>query len=181
MPDDSRWERWLYETHRPAELHAWARRLRYFRFCRAVGGHANDGDRLLVALRAETEPSLRGLVACLGVAASAVTADAPTRRRGVAYSGADYAALPSPIGRFPHLCQPGHIEIDGHKAFMWVYADRVTVSLSDPDDPFSVTAAAIESALFLEARISPIAAQLIDPPLDTRHCICPKYYPELWA
>ena len=30
----------------------WARRLRYFRFCRAVpGGHAADGDSLCLALR----------------------------------------------------------------------------------------------------------------------------------
>jgi NAD(P)-dependent dehydrogenase (short-subunit alcohol dehydrogenase family) len=47
----SRWEQYLYERHSREELHAWARRLRYFRFVRAIGGHANDGDRLLLALR----------------------------------------------------------------------------------------------------------------------------------
>lgn len=47
----STWEHYLYERHSQEELHAWARRLRYFRFVRALGGHANDGDRLLLALR----------------------------------------------------------------------------------------------------------------------------------
>ena len=69
VPDDPRWEKWLYETHHPDELHAWAIRLRYFRFCRAIGGHANDGDHLRVALRSETEPALGKLFKDPGVAA----------------------------------------------------------------------------------------------------------------
>lgn len=48
----SRWEQWLYERHSRAELAEWAPTLRYFRYCRAIGGHANDGDQLVVLLRA---------------------------------------------------------------------------------------------------------------------------------
>jgi hypothetical protein len=51
----SRWEQWLYERHSKAELAVWAPTLRYFRYCRAIGGHANDGDQLMVVLR--TEPA----------------------------------------------------------------------------------------------------------------------------
>ena len=47
-------EAYLYRDHSRAEIHRWARELRFFRFVRAYGGHNNDGDHLLVAL---TEPA----------------------------------------------------------------------------------------------------------------------------
>jgi hypothetical protein len=50
-----RLERYLFRSHSRAELRAWAERLRYFRFCRALGGLANDGDYLGVALRCAGE------------------------------------------------------------------------------------------------------------------------------
>ena len=53
------WEQYLFQGHSRGELRAWAQRLRYFRFCRAYGGHANDGDRLLVAVRHEGEADAR--------------------------------------------------------------------------------------------------------------------------
>ncbi|MCC4622743.1 hypothetical protein LL965_22935 [Xanthomonas cassavae CFBP 4642] len=43
------WSRWLSEEHSEMQLRAWVGRLRVFRFVRAAGGHAHDGDRLLAA------------------------------------------------------------------------------------------------------------------------------------
>lgn len=57
------WEQYLFARHSRDLLRSWAQRLRYFRFCRAYGGHANDGDRLLVALRHEGEDDARRLYA----------------------------------------------------------------------------------------------------------------------
>lgn len=45
------WTRYLHRDQSADELRGWARRLKRFRFCRAIGGHANDGDQLVVALR----------------------------------------------------------------------------------------------------------------------------------
>jgi len=45
------WSRYLFESHSQRELSDWARRLAYFRFRRAVGGHAGDGDELVLWLR----------------------------------------------------------------------------------------------------------------------------------
>lgn len=59
------WHQYLYRRHSQEELRTWARRLRYFRFCRAIGGHANDGDRLLLALRHEGEADAQALCAQL--------------------------------------------------------------------------------------------------------------------
>lgn len=61
MPGTTAWEQYLYRGHSRDELAGWARRMRYFRFCRAYGGHANDGDRLLLALRYEDDADLHAL------------------------------------------------------------------------------------------------------------------------
>jgi hypothetical protein len=62
-----RWQDYLYRSHSEAELADWARRLDHFRFCRAIGGHANDGDALLVALRYSSAADLESLWRELGV------------------------------------------------------------------------------------------------------------------
>ena len=49
-PSQPRWLNYLFYGYGRAELGAWARRLHYFRFVAALGGHANDGDLLLAAL-----------------------------------------------------------------------------------------------------------------------------------
>ena len=45
------WREYLLRTHPEATLKGWAKRLLLFRFCRAYGGHAIDGDSLDVAYR----------------------------------------------------------------------------------------------------------------------------------
>lgn len=48
---DDRWLRYLFESHSEATFRNWAQRLKLFRFFRAHGGHANDGDSLDVSFR----------------------------------------------------------------------------------------------------------------------------------
>ncbi|HKP39617.1 hypothetical protein [Mycobacterium sp.] len=181
MSDDSRWRSWLYETHSAVELHEWALRLHYFRFCRAFGGHANDGDQLRVALNAPTETELRNLFTVLGVPAHAIAPDTPDPKRGTAYTLAQYAVFPSRIDRVPTISQPGRVQIAGHNAFAWAHDGRLTFSLSDDDAPFDVTERTVDAALAIERRLLLVATEVLDPPLDNRHCICPKYYPAVWA
>jgi hypothetical protein len=59
---------YLFEEHSPARLSAWARRLTRFRFCRAYGGHVNDGDTLRLLLRIGSREDALTLLAALGVA-----------------------------------------------------------------------------------------------------------------
>ena len=63
-----RWEQYLYRSHSLAELSEFALRLSCFRFCRAIGGHANDGDELVVALRYSDDEDLSRLWRELGLA-----------------------------------------------------------------------------------------------------------------
>ncbi|MDO3639538.1 hypothetical protein [Mycolicibacterium arseniciresistens] len=177
MADDGRWLAYLYETHPPEQLRRWAPSLRYFRFCRAFGGHAGDGDSLRAAVRATTEAEVRTVLAGLGLDATPVADDAPRPVPGVGYRGDAYARLPRRIDHLPHLAQPGHVDIGGVRAFVWVRATRVEVSLHDRGE---VTREVVDSALRIEPHLAPFAADVLDPPLDDPHCVCPKYHPHLW-
>lgn len=178
-PQD-RWEQWLYQDHSPEELRAWSQRLHWFRFCRAVGGHANDCDELRVVFRVDTEPDLRAACTVLGIPLTEVSPDVPQPIPGVSYSGTDYAKFQSLIPEFPHLAQPGHTVVAGEFAFAWIAAGRLQLSPANPENPYEVTTRTIDSALKIESLLLPLAPTVIDPPFDNPHCISPKHYPHWW-
>ena len=51
----------------PDELGTWAPSLRIFRYCRAFGGHNNDGDQLLVGLRVDSSDEVAYVLAELAL------------------------------------------------------------------------------------------------------------------
>ena len=163
MDDDLRWYRYLFSSHSEAELAEWVRSLEFFRFCRAFGGHANDGDRLLVAVRIESEGDLVAVLEQLGIGVQRLP-----------------ESNPSGIHQFPGIQQPGTVRLAGADVFCWVNPGRLELWISDADDPYNVSAAAISSARLVEPCLSPLSGRLIDPPLDDRHCLCPKFYPAIW-
>jgi hypothetical protein len=75
----------------------------------------------------------------------------------------------------------GHVRIAGENAFASARPGRVELSLSDPDEPYEVSAGAVAAALRIEEATGALASSVIDPPLDDPNCVCPKYYPHLWA
>ncbi len=175
----ARWEAWLYELHSAEELQGWAGRLGWFRYCRAVGGHANDGDELRVALRVRDREDLLAVMGRLGITPTFVPPDVAQPVEGVAYAPAEFEAFPSLVPGFPGVAQPGHVRINGEKAFAWIRSDRLELSIADPERVFDVTERAVEAALAIEPLLHGQA--IIDPPVDDPHCVCPKYYSSLWG
>lgn len=178
---DHLWERYLFERHSRAELSLWARSLRYFRFCRAIGGHANDGDQLVVAIRAESERDITETLGLLGIPLRMLPPDNPRPQPGVQYTGTEFAAFLPEIAAFPHIQQPSHVRLAGAKAHAWVQGGRLEITIADEISPYDVSAQAVESARHVEPLLEPLASRIIDPPLNSRHCICPRFYPEFWA
>lgn len=179
---DNLWERYLFERHSRAELSAWARSLRYFRFCRAIGGHSGqDGDQLVVAIRAQSEHEITEIFGLLGIPLQRLPPDNPTPQPGVAYTGTEFAAFLPEIAAFPHLQQPSHVRLAGAKAHAWVHGGRLEITIADEISPYDVSAQAVESARHVEPLLAPLASQIIDPPLNSHHCICPRFYPEFWS
>jgi sorbitol-specific phosphotransferase system component IIA len=79
------------------------------------------------------------------------------------------------------LTELGHVRIAGESAFASARPGRLELRLSDPDEPYEVSARAVASAVAIEAALGALTSSVIDPPLDDPHCVCPKYYPHLWA
>ena len=67
---DPKWLAYLFRQHSEAELTEWMRELRFFRYIRALGGHANDGDMFLAALRCANHEDLPRLLTALRLSAS---------------------------------------------------------------------------------------------------------------
>ena len=182
-PAESRWLRYLYERHSPAELAGWARSLRLFRFCRALGGHANDGDTLQLALQFEGEDDLLALLAQLGIAVQRYPPETPQPVAGQAYPGEEFRQFPMLVPAHPSIGQPSHVSLFGVPCHVWV-TSRVTITMQAERDIWHVDEAAVESAARLEANLKAVADgvadRAIDPPVENRNCLCPKFYPEIW-
>jgi len=54
----------------------------------------------------------------------------------------------------------------------------ISISIDCPD--YSATNRDYENAKFVDSFLTSCSHLMIDPPLDDKYCICPKYYPQLW-
>jgi hypothetical protein len=168
------WEQYFFERHDPAELKVWARRLRLFRYFRAFGGHANDGDSLDCAFRYRSTADLERFFSTIGVALVHFDALPLQPEPGVAYPGDEFARFPSLVPGTKWIGQPGHCEIAGIAAHAWCSESIITVSAT----PYSydVTSSHVVRAERIETVLRGIDLEIQDPPHDSKHYFCPKYY-----
>lgn len=173
-----RWQQYLFEEHPETELRAWARRLKFFRFFRAFGGHANDGDSLDVAYAYQTPEQLASFMANLGITLVKFEARPPQPEIGVSYRGEVFTQFPSLIAGTEWLKQPGHCEIMGIAAFVWCSVDSIKISVGDR---YTVSEQSVQNAEKIETLLTGVTLERIDPPLDTRNYICPRHYPDYFS
>ena len=154
-----------------ADWAAWARSLRYFRICRSRGGIADDnGDSVLAAFAIADEQDMIQTLQQLGIPAERLFPDDRVAEPGVSYTGEDWAKFVTPIMGHPAYKQPGHTIVAGRKAFVWVYPDKLEISVLDPEHPYDVTEVAVQAARTIETILPPLAHKLIDPPRDANLC-----------
>ena len=109
----------------------WNRRLRYFRFHFAHGGHANDPDDLSAGIRfARGEAGLQDAFARLGVELARLPADMPRREIGRSYDSADWGKYADPIAAYPDFACPGFARIAGMPVYLAVAADSIRIAVS---------------------------------------------------
>jgi hypothetical protein len=169
-----RWNQYLFESHPESTLRDWAKRLHLFRFFRAYGGHANDGDSLDVAYKYSSEGELRRFLGHLGID-PVIYDEMPLQPKpGVSYSGEEFARFPSLVAATEWIEQPGHCRIAGQPAFVWCERDTIKISLGEQ---YRITESHVTAAEEIEKLLSSAPLELVDPPVDNAHCICPKYYP----
>ena len=171
------WSRWLFQEHPEQRLRQWARRLEVFRFVRAYGGHANDGDELVASFCYDSPDDLKSQLAGLGILLRTHELAPPQPEPGKSYSSAEFASFPSLIvGTL--IEQPKWQSINGQKVYIWCHAGIVKLSISDG---YEVTEGCVLAAERVEQALSALALTRIDPPVDRAHCICPKFYPQYFS
>jgi hypothetical protein len=176
--DAARWRAYLFRMHSEETLRDWGQRLTLFRFCRALGGHANDGDLLLVAYAYQSERELRSFFETLQVPLVQHSAAPPQPRAGVSYSCDEHRRFPSLIPNTSWLEQPGHCQIAQETVFVWCNDTRIELSMAEGYD---VTEGDVQRAERVERALRAVALPRVDPPRSSEHCVCPEHYPELFA
>ena len=171
-------EYYLFERHSESELRDWASRLNLFRYFRAYGGHANDGDSLDVALSYSTTESLLDLFRLLRFEPVIFNEKPLQPIAGVSYTGEEYWKFPSLITGTEWIQQPSHCELFGIKVHFWCESGIAKISTSPAS--YDVNIEHVLAAEKLEKEFMKLNLNYIDPPRETEHYICPKYYPSFF-
>lgn len=176
----ARWEAYLYARHTRAELAQWAIQLSYFRYCRAYGGHSGEADNLLAAFSFQDLNDLEALFKTLGIPLTRLPKDEPKPVFGVKYAGSDYLKFRTGISAYPDIMQPGFVKVGQTPCQVLVSQKQLDILVVNEPNPYEVTPLTVAWALSAETLLAKVAEKIIDPPKDSHHCVCPKYYPELW-
>lgn len=160
-----------------AVLRDWVRRMRKFRLCHALGGHANDADSLQVRFHCD-ESEVITFCAKLGIVLQHFNTQPPQPEIGKSYTMDEMARFPSLIRNTRWVAQPGHCQIGGQKAFLWCESKSITMTLGTD---YVIHEDDVRRAEMIEPLLECFESQRIDPPIDNWHCICPKYHPAYFA
>ncbi len=171
---------YIFERHSESEIRSWNKRLNYFRYFRAFGGHANDGDSLDLAIRYSGNDQLLNIFRLLNIKAEIFDAKPPQPEFGKSYSGFEFALFPSLIKNTRWMKQPGWINIMNEPAFVWAHEDHVILTAGPRS--YEVNEERVECAVKIERSVdfASVKDMIIDPPKNTPHYVSPVYYPELF-
>lgn len=173
-----RWQQYLFESHPEATLREWARHLQRFRFFRAYGGHASDSDSLEVSYAYQDTSDLLAFFAHLGVRLIVHDQPPPQSQHGIPYQGDIYSAFPSLIPGTRWIAQPKYCVVAGQQVFAWCEANKIRLSVGAG---YRVAASDVAAAEVVERALKDAPLPLVEPPVDNRNCICPKFYPDYFS
>jgi hypothetical protein len=135
-----------------------ARTLRYFRLIRGPGGMLDHGDRLEVALRADSHEDVVEIFAALGVkSVPQPPTYSPSDVQNVVFEDIDSSGGSRREPTPPGLVMIGDVPVN---SILWNF--ELILSISDRDHPLEVTPAAIEDARSIEAKLDLIAERVTD-------------------
>ena len=162
-------------------LRHWAPRLRFFRYVKALGGHTNDIDEIVLVLSYAGENNLTQLFDELGIPYQRYLTKPPQPELGKSYPGKEFAEFPSLIPGTRWIRQPVWQTLDSVTVSVWCETDKVKFTVvGPPERDWGITETEFENAEKLESIFEKYSERIIDPPVDSANCICPKYYPQYW-
>ena len=177
MKLDERKHAYFFERHSIEEVRSWNQRLKYFRYFRAYGGHANDSDSLDVAIGYRGVEDMLSVMEKLGINLIKFSSTPPQPVAGVSYPFSEFEKFPSLIPGTRWIKQPGHTVIAGLQVFVWCYDDRIIIS--PKKESLDVDESTIAAAEAIEPYLVDFAERIIGPPKDTDHYLCVAKHPKL--
>jgi len=176
MPDLS-----LFRPLPEADLASWARSLKFFRICTSAGGFADDNGTWIEA-RASfmNEEALLRILDTLEL--SLVEMPVLKPRVPIGHSGNHEVfpidpSSPTAIATIPKYQQIGHCHVESDPCFIWV--DESSLKFTFGTD-WTVTEDDVTRAQNFERHLTKMADRFLDPPIDSKYCLCPKHYPLIW-
>lgn len=172
------WYEYFFERHSKDELKEWAKELSLFRYFRAYGGHANDGDSLDLAIKYKNVNELIYIFGLLGVNIIRYDSKPDQPISGKPYSGEEFDKFPSLIPNTKWIKQPCWTTLCDIKVFIFCSEHAIKITVNS--NPYEVIQEDIEHAKKLEQFIKTLKVDVIDPPFETKHYLCPKYHKDLF-
>lgn len=156
MPSQSSFEEYMFRYHSKETLQNWASKLKYFRFVRAYGGHANDGDTLLLKIQFDNDKKRLEFVKYL------MGEKNPSKLTDIVE------------------CGGGHINIKNNdRIFIWFEPEHtISLHISNKQNAYEVAEEDVERGVEFERTFLKDFKDLkvIDPPQDNNYCFCNKFY-----
>lgn len=180
MDHDNSWTKYLYERHSKTKLKKWAKELKYFRYFRAFGGHANDCDSFDVSIIWNEQKHLLSILEKFGVIPIIHESLPPQPETGKQYNYQEFRNFKNIVPQTNYIEQPGNCTIGGVSVFIWCGENTLKLSVGADNKEFDVGDPEIEKCKIIEKYLQMNKFSFKDPPSDTRNYICPKYYPEMF-
>lgn len=175
---------YLYRQHSKNIVADWARKLQYFYFLRAYGGHANDDDTFQAGIHYSDRSDLEAKLAQLEIRPGRIISDDPQPEPGKSYRGDEFAKFKVRVNKFPDMEQPGLTAIAGQNVFVRILDNFINFSVSGTKDGNQYE---VSHADFIAC----IKIETVFDQLDWRDykytsfeqsicCVSPHHYPELF-
>lgn len=147
-------------------------RLQYFRYIRAHGGHANDGDSIAMTIEINQPKEFLMFLSQIGA-------------ESISYKKLDESKFHSIDTRLALKCL-GLLDIinayEVGKIWMSLKIDDKRMISLEMASGYEVTREILTIASRIEELARELNALLVDPPKykDNKRCVCPKYYNEIF-
>lgn len=143
---------YMFERHSKETIARWARRLHYFYFVRAWGGHANDGDEFRAGILFKNRQDLEDKLGQLGILPGLISQNDPQPITGQAYSASQFGSFKLAAHQFPDMEQPGRSLIAGQYVYVSIGSTAINFSVSGTADnnSYEVSEADFEVCLKIE-------------------------------
>lgn len=140
----------------------WVAGLKYIRLCKGThSGHANQGDYYLAKARIRNSADIATILSAFHVASKRLDASGHVKINIVELPG----YRESPVSYCPIYIRLSH--------------EHISIKFDCMNGIFA-TDKDYENAKFIDGFLARCSHLLIDSPIDSEFCICPKYYPQLW-